>query len=322
MFHLKNKDMEENNMSKQILLAYPRGFCAGVRRALDTVDKVLKISGAPVYVFHEIVHNDYIVKNLRSRGVFFVESLDAVPSGATLIFSAHGVSRQLETEAATRGIKVIDATCPLVKKIHRKAAEFQKKGMVIILIGHKGHPEIVGTFGQIERGNGFVVESTADVAALPELPEGRQVAYLSQTTLSMDETREIVDALKRRFPGIKGGGDICYATQNRQNAVKALCPGCGLIIIIGSKNSSNSNRLQELAERNGCRSILIDGAKDLEEVDFTGIRNIGISAGASAPECLVNEVMEFLKAHGWDKSTEARFAEEDVTFPLPDVKIR
>jgi 4-hydroxy-3-methylbut-2-enyl diphosphate reductase len=313
--------MGRNNMSKQILLAYPRGFCAGVRRALDTVDKVLETSGAPVYVFHEIVHNDYIVKNLRSRGVIFVESLDAVPSGAILIFSAHGVSRQLEKEAGARGIKVIDATCPLVKKIHRKAADFQQKGCMIILIGHKGHPEIVGTLGQIERGGAFVVENIADVAALPEMEQGRQMAYLSQTTLSMDETRGIVDALKQKFPGIEGGGDICYATQNRQNAVKALCPGCSLIIIIGSKNSSNSNRLQELAGRNGCRAILIDGAKDLNGFDFTGICNIGISAGASAPECLVSEVVEFLKARGWDKSTEACFAEENVNFPLPDVNI-
>jgi 4-hydroxy-3-methylbut-2-enyl diphosphate reductase len=312
--------METDIMSKKILLAYPRGFCAGVRRALDTVDKVLSISGSPVYVFHEIVHNDYIVKTLRERGVIFVESIEAVPSGATLIFSAHGVSRQLEETAAANGIKVIDATCPLVRRIHRKAGGFQAKGRMIILIGHKGHPEIIGTLGQIESG-AFVVETVADVAALPEPEKGCRAAYLTQTTLSLDETREIVEALERRFPGIEGGGDICYATQNRQNAIKALCPECDLILIIGSKNSSNSNRLRELAERCGCRAVLIDGAADLQSFDFTGIGNIGISAGASAPECLVAEVTDFLHTKGWSAPEEIRFTEENVKFPLPDVNI-
>lgn len=305
-------------MSKKILLAYPRGFCAGVRRALDTVDKVLASYGVPVYVFHEIVHNDYIVKSLRDRGVIFVESIAAVPSGATLIFSAHGVSRQLEETAAANGIKVIDATCPLVRRIHRKAVGFQANGQRIILIGHKGHPEIIGTLGQIT-GPASVVENLADVATLPESSTGGQTAYLTQTTLSIDETIEIVEALKLRFPNIEGGGDICYATQNRQNAIKALCPQCDLILIIGSKNSSNSNRLRELAERRGCRAMLIDGAADLDSLDFAAINNIGISAGASAPECLVAEVTDFLCAHGWATPAEIRFTEENVKFPLPDV---
>jgi 4-hydroxy-3-methylbut-2-enyl diphosphate reductase len=307
-------------MSKKILLAYPRGFCAGVRRALDTVDKALTVSGGPVYVFHEIVHNDYIVKNLRDRGVIFVESIEAPPPGSTLIFSAHGVSRQLEATAAARGVKVIDATCPLVRRIHRKAGRFRAEERMIILIGHKGHPEIIGTLGQIENG-AFVVETIADAAALPEPEKGSQAAYLTQTTLSIDETRGIVEALERRFPGIKGGGDICYATQNRQNAIKALCPECDLMLIIGSKNSSNSNRLRELAERCGCRAALIDGAADLNTFDLAGVGNIGISAGASAPECLVAEVTNFLRARGWAAPAEVCFTKENVKFPLPDVKI-
>jgi 4-hydroxy-3-methylbut-2-enyl diphosphate reductase len=305
-------------MAGKILLASPRGFCAGVRRALDTVEEVLKRTQPPVYVFHEIVHNNYIVEQLTRRGVIFVESLDEVPDGAVLIFSAHGVSPELEKAAAAKKLKVIDASCPLVKKIHRKARRQKNANCQIILIGHKGHPEIVGTLGQTG-GSAKIVETVQDVYNLPKPPAGKKVAYLTQTTLSLDDISGITEALHEKFPDIIGDGDICYATQNRQNAVKELAKQCDLILVIGSKKSSNSNRLREVALKCGVKALLIDGAGDITSTDLENVENIGITAGASAPECLVSETVEFLKNRGWQGPEELVSSEENVSFPLPEI---
>jgi len=304
-------------MAKKIYLAYPRGFCAGVRRALDTVEEALKVYGRPVYVLHEIVHNDYIVNNLKQKGVIFVENLSAVPCGSPLIFSAHGVSGKTEKEAAKFGLKCIDATCPLVKKIHKKALALEKKGFSVFLIGHRKHPEISGTLGQL-RNSAFVIEKTSDIEKIKQDIEN--CAYLTQTTLSLDDTGEIIEALKKKYPGIDGGGDICYATQNRQNAVKMLAEKCDTVFIIGSPKSSNSNRLKETAEKLGIRSYLINNASEITPEMLAGSENTGISAGASAPECLVEELIEFLEAKGWTETIDTIYTEENVKFSMPLIK--
>lgn len=304
-------------MSKKIYLAYPRGFCAGVRRALDTVEEALKVYGSPVYVLHEIVHNDYIVNNLKQRGVIFVENLSAVPCGSPLIFSAHGVSRKTELDAGKLGLKCIDATCPLVKKIHKKALSLEKKGFSVFLIGHRKHPEISGTLGQL-RNPAFVIENVSDIEKMNLNIE--KTAYLTQTTLSIDDTMEIVEVLKKKYPGIEGGGDICYATQNRQNAVKLLAEKCDTVFIIGSPKSSNSNRLRESAEKLGIRSYLINNASEITPEMLAGSENTGISAGASAPECLVEELIESLKSQGWTETIDTIYTEENVKFSMPLIK--
>lgn len=303
-------------MPGKIFLAAPRGFCAGVRRALETVEMMLQSSSEQVYVFHEIVHNNFIVENLKSRGVIFVESLEEVPDGATLIFSAHGVSKPLEEAAAAKQLKLLDATCPLVKKIHHKAETLFRKNRLIILIGHRGHPETVGTLGQI--GNqALVVESITDISALPELKAGQSAAYLTQTTLSPDDTAPIVRLLREKYPDIEGDGDICYATQNRQNAIKQLSSRCDLVLVIGSPKSSNSNRLKEVAELSGASALLIDSPVDIPPDILNGINNIGITAGASAPECLVAETVASLKQLGWCEVEEIVCVTENVYFSLP-----
>lgn len=307
-----------NIKSKHLFLAYPRGFCAGVRRALDTVDQALRQYGGSVYVLHEIVHNEYVVEDLRDRGVIFVEDISLVPSGSTLIFSAHGVPTSVEDMAKTRNLRVIDATCPLVKKNHQKAIQLQNLGNKIILVGHRGHPEIIGTMGQLNS-TYAVVENIDDVQSLPELKDDEHLAYLTQTTLSIDETIKIIEELHLRFPDIIGGNDICYATQNRQNAVRALCNSCSIVLIVGSRNSSNSNRLREVAEGCGARAVLIDGLSDLTPDLLSGAANIGISAGASAPECLVERTVKFLEDKGWAPPQECRVIDENVKFPLPEI---
>jgi 4-hydroxy-3-methylbut-2-enyl diphosphate reductase len=286
-------------MNKKIYFAFPRGFCGGVRGALEILDKALDEHGTPLYVLHEIVHNDFVVDGLRKRGVVFVEDLREVPRGGTLVFSAHGVSGQVECEAANLGLKVIDATCPLVKKIHEKAEFFDHEGRFVFLIGHPKHPEIIGTLGRLS-GNACVVEKLDDID-LAKPPDPAKVAYLTQTTLCGDDVSEIVDELKIRYPEIEGSGDICYATKKRQDAVKELSVKCDAVFIIGSSKSSNSNRLREVAARCGAQAYLIDGAKDIKNEMLEGVCNIGISAGASAPECLLEEAVNFLRGKGWER---------------------
>jgi 4-hydroxy-3-methylbut-2-en-1-yl diphosphate reductase len=306
-----------------ILIANPRGFCAGVDRAIDIVERAIELFGAPIYVRHEVVHNRFVVENLRRRGAVFVEDLDQVPDGATVIFSAHGVSQQVREEAARRDLRVFDATCPLVTKVHLEVARHCKKGEEVILIGHRGHPEVEGTMGQCRggvAGAGLVrlVETLDDVANL-EVRDPAHLAYVTQTTLSMDDTQAIVSALRARFPAIVGPkkSDICYATQNRQDAVKSLAERCDLVLVVGSANSSNSNRLRELAERQGCRAHLIDGPEDIRPEWLTGSPRIGLTAGASAPEVLVEQVIEHLRAWGVDQVDEQAGVREQVVFALP-----
>ncbi len=312
--------MSESN-PPEILMAQPRGFCAGVDRAINIVNEALNRFGAPIYVRHEIVHNAYVVNELRDKGAVFVEELHEVPKGGIVVFSAHGVSQEVRKDAQERGLQVYDATCPLVTKVHLEVIKLCKEGFTVLMIGHAGHPEVEGTMGQVKEGV-FLIENLADVAKM-SFPVGTKIAFVTQTTLSIDETKEIVIALTEKFPNIvqPRKQDICYATQNRQDAIYELAKTAEIILVVGSPNSSNSNRLRELAERCGCRAVLIDGAADLESFDFTGIGNIGISAGASAPECLVAEVTDFLHSRGWTSPKEVRFTEENVKFPLPDVKI-
>ena len=302
---------------KKIYLANPRGFCAGVDRAIEIVELSLKRYGAPIYVRHEIVHSRHVVNSLRERGAVFVEELDGVPDGALVIFSAHGVAKEVWADARRRHLKVIDATCPLVIKVHNEVNRDYTHNYELILIGHAGHPEVVGTLGQIP--NKFhLVSSVTDVENL-HLDNTEHLSYVTQTTLSVDECREIVDALHRRFPGIKGPQqeDICYATQNRQNAVKELTKFVDLILVIGSPNSSNSNRLRELAERFAIPSYLIDSFKDIQHEWLKGVEAIGITAGASAPEVLVTEVVSYLKSLGASEVEELTVIEENVEFLLP-----
>ena len=302
---------------KKIYLGNPRGFCAGVDRAIEIVELSLKRYGAPIYVRHEIVHSRHVVNSLRERGAVFVEELDKVPDGALVIFSAHGVAKEVWEDARRRNLKVIDATCPLVIKVHNEVNRDHTNDYELILIGHAGHPEVVGTLGQIPD-KFHLVSSVEDVEKL-HVETADHLSYVTQTTLSVDECREIVEALNRRFPGIKGPHqeDICYATQNRQNVIKELAKFVDLILVIGSPNSSNSNRLRELAERFAIPSYLIDSYKDIQHEWLKGVEAIGITAGASAPEILVTEVVSYLKGLGASEVEELTVVEEDVEFLLP-----
>jgi 4-hydroxy-3-methylbut-2-enyl diphosphate reductase len=301
----------------KIFLANPRGFCAGVDRAIEIVDLSLKTYGAPIYVRHEIVHSRHVVEALRGKGAIFVEELNEVPDGAIVIFSAHGVAKEVWEESKRRNLKVIDATCPLVIKVHNEVNRDYSNEYELILIGHAGHPEVVGTLGQVPD-KFHLVSSVEDVDIL-EVENPLHLSYVTQTTLSVDECRDIVEALHRRFPGIKGPHqeDICYATQNRQNAVKELSRFVDVILVIGSPNSSNSNRLRELGERCGIPSYLIDSYQDIQPQWLVGVHAIGIAAGASAPEVLVTQVIKFLKAHGAETVEELTVVEENVEFLLP-----
>jgi 4-hydroxy-3-methylbut-2-enyl diphosphate reductase len=301
----------------EALLAQPRGFCAGVDRAIEIVERALKTHGAPIYVRHEIVHNDHVVADLRSKGAIFVDELDEIPDDSTVIFSAHGVSRAVRDAARERGLRIFDATCPLVTKVHVEVAKMREQGRQIVMIGHAGHPEVEGTMGQSDGGI-HLVETVEDVERL-ELAEGTELAYVSQTTLSVDDCRMIIDALKRRFPEIAEPKkqDICYATQNRQDAVKFMAPQCDLVLIVGSPSSSNSNRLREVAEKYGCPSRLIGSAAELQPEWLEGKRRIGISAGASAPEVLVQELIERLRSLGVKAVRNLDGVQETVSFPLP-----
>jgi len=300
-----------------VLLANPRGFCAGVERAIEIVERALVQFGPPIYVRHEIVHNKHVVEDLRSKGAVFVEGLDEVPTGATVIFSAHGVSKAVQAEAARRGLKVFDATCPLVTKVHIEVAKMLKGGLEIVMIGHRGHPEAEGTMGQAEGGM-HLIETVEEVAAL-EVKSPEKLAYVTQTTLSVDDAALIVQALKARFPAIRGPkrDDICYATQNRQDAVKFMAPQCDVVIVVGSPNSSNSNRLREVAENIGARAYMVNSAADLRPEWIAGKRRIGVSAGASAPETLVQELVARLKALGAQSVRSLDGITESVVFSLP-----
>jgi 4-hydroxy-3-methylbut-2-enyl diphosphate reductase len=305
-----------------IVLANPRGFCAGVDRAIEIVKRALETLGAPIYVRHEVVHNRYVVDDLKQRGAIFVEELDEVPDGATVIFSAHGVSQAVRGVAQARGLKIFDATCPLVTKVHLEVARQCRAGRDMVLVGHAGHPEVEGTMGQWrgEDGDGriYLVENLEDVARLAVAQPGN-LAYTTQTTLSVDDTRSIIAALRERFPAIQGprNDDICYATQNRQDAVRQLAKGCDLVLVVGSPNSSNSNRLRELAEREGVEAHLIDGADEIDPRWVQGRRQVGVSAGASAPEVLVRGVIDRLRALGAASVRELDGKPEDMVFALP-----
>jgi 4-hydroxy-3-methylbut-2-enyl diphosphate reductase len=301
----------------EILLAKPRGFCAGVDRAIAIVERALERHGAPIYVRHEIVHNKSVVEGLRAKGAVFVEELSEVPAGATVIFSAHGVSLDVQREAESRGLKVFDATCPLVTKVHVEVARMRDQGREVIMIGHEGHPEAEGTLGQSESGM-YLVESEEDVARLQVRDPGK-LAYVTQTTLSIDDCARVIAALKARFPAILGPkkDDICYATQNRQDAVKFMAPQCDVVIVVGSPNSSNSNRLREVARNLGREAYLVDNAAELRPEWLAGKRRVGLTAGASAPEVLVHEVIQRLQSMGVARVHELEGIEEHVTFPLP-----
>jgi len=304
-------------MDNEILLAQPRGFCAGVDRAIEIVERALQQFGAPIYVRHEIVHNAYVVSDLRTKGAIFIEDLEDVPSGNTLVFSAHGVSKAVREEAESRGLKVFDATCPLVTKVHVEVAKMRRQGAEIIMIGHAGHPEVEGTMGQAEEGM-HLVETVEDVATL-QVANPALLAYVSQTTLSVDDTLEIIAALKSRFPDIiePKKGDICYATTNRQEAVKFMAPQVEVVIVVGSPNSSNSNRLREVADKMGTPAYMVDNASAIDPAWIAGKRRIGVTAGASAPEVLVQAVIDRLKQLGAASVRALEGVEEHVTFPLP-----
>jgi 4-hydroxy-3-methylbut-2-enyl diphosphate reductase len=300
-----------------ILLASPRGFCAGVERAIAIVERALELFGAPIYVRHEVVHNKYVVDGLRAKGAVFVDELDQVPDGGTVIFSAHGVSKAVQEEAARRNLRVFDATCPLVTKVHLEVARQRTQGREVVMIGHKGHPEVEGTMGQSPDGM-HLVESIGDVPRLT-LTNPDRVAYVTQTTLSVDDAAAIVAALKERFPNIVGPrkDDICYATQNRQDAVTRMTRDCDVIVVVGSPNSSNSNRLREVARHGGARAYLVDRAAELDPGWFAEAAAIGVTAGASAPEVLVAEVIESIKTMAHGTVVETDFIPEGVVFPLP-----
>ncbi|QJQ07510.1 4-hydroxy-3-methylbut-2-enyl diphosphate reductase [Undibacterium piscinae] len=304
-------------MDAEILLAQPRGFCAGVDRAIEIVERALLQFGAPIYVRHEIVHNAYVVNDLRSKGAIFIEELSDVPSGNTLIFSAHGVSQMIKKEAEARGLRVFDATCPLVTKVHMEVAKMRREKREIIMIGHHGHPEVEGTMGQSDGGM-YLVETVADVEKL-DVIDPTMLAYVSQTTLSVDDTIEIIAALNNKFPDIiePKKGDICYATTNRQEAVKFMAPQVDLLIVVGSINSSNSNRLKEVAQKKGVTSYMVDTADQINPDWILDCERIGVTAGASAPELLVQEVIERLKQLGAKRVRTLDGVEENVTFPMP-----
>jgi 4-hydroxy-3-methylbut-2-enyl diphosphate reductase len=305
----------------QILLANPRGFCAGVDRAIDIVERAIDLFGAPIYVRHEVVHNRYVVDRLRSLGAVFVEELDEVPDDATVIFSAHGVSRAVQDEAKRRALKVFDATCPLVTKVHMEVARYAREGREVILIGHAGHPEVEGTMGQFDTAFGgriLLVEKPEDVAGL-DVKDPSRLAFVTQTTLSVDDTQRIVDTLRARFPTLASPRkeDICYATQNRQDAVKRLVERCDLILVVGSPSSSNSNRLREIAEKAGIPGHLVDGPDDLQREWFEGKRVVGVTAGASAPEVLVERVVARIREWGGGAPVDVMGQPENVVFSLP-----
>ena len=301
----------------EVLLAKPRGFCAGVERAISIVERALALHGPPIYVRHEIVHNKFVVDDLRRKGAVFVEELAEVPRGSTVIFSAHGVSKEVQRNAEALGLKVFDATCPLVTKVHVEVAKMLREGREVIMIGHRGHPEAEGTMGQAEAGM-HLVESVADVAGLAVADPSR-LAYVTQTTLSVDDAAAIVAALKRRFPTIVGPkkDDICYATQNRQDAVKFMAPRCDVVIVVGSPNSSNSNRLREVAEQRDVPAYMIDNADELNPAWIAGRARVGVTAGASAPEVLVEEVIARLRSLGAASVRQLEGVEENVVFPMP-----
>ncbi|QJD89473.1 4-hydroxy-3-methylbut-2-enyl diphosphate reductase [Duganella dendranthematis] len=302
---------------KELLLAQPRGFCAGVDRAIEIVERALQQFGAPIYVRHEIVHNAYVVADLRAKGAVFIEDLNEVPAGNTLVFSAHGVSKAVRAEADARGFSIFDATCPLVTKVHVEVAKMRKQGCEIIMIGHDGHPEVEGTMGQTEEGM-YLVETVADVAKL-QVAKPDQLAYVSQTTLSVDDTADIIAALKVKYPAIiePKKGDICYATTNRQEAVKFMAPQVEVVIVVGSPNSSNSNRLREVAEKKGTPAFMVDNATQIKPEWLEGKLRVGVTAGASAPEVLVQAVIDRLKELGVRSVRPLEGVEENVTFPLP-----
>ena len=302
------------------MLANPRGFCAGVNRAIDIVERALELFGAPIYVRHEVVHNRFVVEGLRKKGAVFVDQLESIPNDSIVIFSAHGVSKAVQEEARDRGLRVFDATCPLVTKVHMEVIRHQMADRECILIGHAGHPEVEGTLGQYRSAaqRMYLVETPEDVARL-EVQDPQQLVYVTQTTLSMDDTAEIIRVLKARFPAIEGPkkDDICYATQNRQDAVKTIAEQCELMLVVGSKNSSNSNRLRELADRLGTPAYLIDGAEDIDPEWLSGISLVGLTAGASAPEVLVKQVIERIKALSGGEVEEISGIQENVQFSLP-----
>ncbi len=300
------------------MLANPRGFCAGVDRAISIVERALEEYGAPIYVRHEVVHNKFVVDNLREKGAVFIEELSEVPAGATLIYSAHGVSKAVQAEAVERGFRVFDATCPLVTKVHKEVARLDEQDYQIIMIGHKGHVEVEGTMGQLPPGKMLLVETVEDVALL-EVANPDKLAYVSQTTLSVDETKDIIEALNTRFPNIRNPHkeDICYATTNRQKAVKDLAAECDIVIVVGSPNSSNSNRLREVAAVRGVDAYMVDNASYLEKEWFDGKTKVGVTAGASAPEVLVQEVLQTIQSWGHDTVHEGEGTEESIVFVLP-----
>ena len=305
-------------MPQPILLANPRGFCAGVDRAISIVERALEEYGAPIYVRHEVVHNKFVVDDLRNKGAIFIEELSDVPEGSTLIYSAHGVSLVVQEEAVRRGFRIFDATCPLVTKVHKQVQRLNEDGYQIIMIGHKGHPEVEGTMGQVREGGMLLVEVVEDVANLV-VDDVEKLAHVSQTTLSVDETFDIIEALKARFPHIKSPNkeDICYATTNRQEAVKKLAADCDIVIVVGSPNSSNSNRLREVAALLGVDAYMVDSASFLQEEWFAGKNHVGVTAGASAPELLVQEVIAQIQAWGHGTIEELKGVEESIVFVLP-----
>lgn len=316
------------NINAEIVLANPRGFCAGVDRAIIIVEQALEKFGAPIYVRNEVVHNKFVVDELRSKGAIFVDELDKIPQGSTVIFSAHGVSKAVRAEADARGLTAYDATCPLVTKVHIEVAKMRKAGLEIIMIGHKGHPEVEGTMGQVDVGQADEVEDTSLAMYLVETPDDvvqltvkkpEKLAFVTQTTLSMDDAAQVINALKAKFPNIQApkSDDICYATQNRQDAVKIMAKDCDLVIIVGSPNSSNSNRLREVAQNQGIEAYMVDNATYLKPEWLIGKKKIGVSAGASAPEILVKEVIAKLQALGVNKVQELQGVVENVVFQLP-----
>ncbi|MBX7230140.1 MAG: 4-hydroxy-3-methylbut-2-enyl diphosphate reductase [Burkholderiaceae bacterium] len=307
--------------NSEVLLASPRGFCAGVDRAIEIVERALQRFNPPIYVRHEIVHNTYVVDYLKARGAVFIEDISQVPLGSTLIYSAHGVPRAVRKQAEARGLKIFDATCPLVTKVHVEVMKLRREGFEIIMIGHAGHPEVEGTMGQAEQGEAsgmMLVQTVEDVADL-QVADIEKLAYVSQTTLSVDETADIILALKKRFPHIRAPKkeDICYATQNRQDAVKFMAPLVDVVIVVGSPTSSNSNRLREVAEKKGVPAYMVDSAQEIQPQWLKGVKRFGVTAGASAPEVLVQEVIETLKSYGAQSVRQLDGVTEHVTFPLP-----
>jgi 4-hydroxy-3-methylbut-2-enyl diphosphate reductase len=310
--------MNKTPIPQEILLAEPRGFCAGVDRAIEIVERALQKFGRPIYVRHEIVHNTYVVNDLKAKGAIFIEALDDVPAGATLVFSAHGVSRAIQLEAESRGFQIFDATCPLVSKVHVEVAKLHKEGFEFIMIGHKGHPEVEGTMGQLDDGSIHLVEDVADVARIAPRQTAK-LALVTQTTLSVDDAAEISAAVMARFPLVQSPKqqDICYATQNRQDAVKIMSPQVDIMIVVGSPTSSNSNRLAELARKLGVVSYMVDAASELQTTWFEGKKRVGLTAGASAPEILVSQVIDRIRALGAISVRKMEGIEETVKFPLP-----